>query len=108
MTLAWDGRLPEMLEVRLPAGLADGPHSVSLELEEGETVRWDWQARVLGREEVFAEGRAVAAGGRDQVDRAGCRRPEPILPPGDPEPSLRYSRRDGRVPLRRRRPAGAA
>src|SRR5207248_1772436 len=52
VTLAWDGRLPETLEVRLPRRLADGPHSVSLELEEGEAIRWDWHARVLGRDEV--------------------------------------------------------
>jgi len=40
VTLAWDGRLPDAVEVRLPEGLARGPVEVSLEVEDGEVMRW--------------------------------------------------------------------
>jgi len=55
VTLAWDGRLPETVEVRLPEPLQARPVSVTLELEEGEVVRWPWRVRIRRRQEV--EGR---------------------------------------------------
>jgi 4-alpha-glucanotransferase len=52
VTLAWDGRLPDTVEVRLPKRLAEATKALALELEEGEVVRWGWDARVLRGEEI--------------------------------------------------------